>query len=35
LILNLYVPLLVVSLALLVWQLLSRRGEDLFGDRVG
>jgi len=32
LILNLYVPLLVVSLALLVWQLLSRRGEDLIGD---
>jgi len=32
LILNLYVPLLVVSLALLVWQLVSRRGEDLIGD---
>jgi hypothetical protein len=31
LILNMYVPLLVVSLALLVWQLVSRRGEDLFG----
>ncbi len=31
LILNLYVPLLVVSLALLVWQLVSRRGEDLDG----
>lgn len=29
LILNLYVPLLVVSLALLVWQLVSRHGEDL------
>jgi hypothetical protein len=28
-ILNIYVPLLVVSLALLVWQLVSRRGEDL------
>ncbi len=32
LILNLYVPLLVVSLALVVWQLVSRRGEDLVGD---
>lgn len=31
LILNLYVPLLVVSLGLLVWQLVSRRGEDLDG----
>ena len=30
-ILNLYVPLLVVSLALVVWQLVSRRGEDLDG----
>jgi hypothetical protein len=29
LILNLYVPLLVVSLALLIWQLVSRRGEYL------
>jgi len=29
LILNLFVPLLVVSLALVVWQLVSRRGEDL------
>jgi hypothetical protein len=29
LILNLYVPLLVVSLALMIWQLVSRRGEDL------
>ena len=34
LILNIYVPLLVVSLALLVWQLVSRRGEDLIGDEV-
>ena len=32
LILNMYVPLLVVSLGLLVWQLVSRRGEDLFSD---
>ena len=32
LILNLYVPLLVVSLGLVVWQLVSRRREDLFGD---
>ena len=30
-ILNFYVPLLVVSLALLIWQLVSRRGEDLVG----
>ena len=29
LILNIYVPLLVVSLALLVWQLVSRRGQEL------
>jgi hypothetical protein len=29
LILNVYVPLLVVSLALLIWQMVSRRGEDL------
>jgi hypothetical protein len=32
LILNLYVPLLVVSLGLLVWQLVSRHSEALFGD---
>ena len=31
LILNLYVPLLVVSLALVIWQLVSRRGEDPYG----
>jgi hypothetical protein len=31
LILNLYVPLLVVSLGLVVWQLVSRRGEDPYG----
>ena len=31
LILNMYVPLLVVSLGLLVWQAVSRRDEDLFG----
>ena len=31
LILNLYVPLLVVSLALLVWQLVTRRDESLLG----
>jgi hypothetical protein len=34
-ILNLYVPLLVVSLALLVWQLVSRRGEDPTDMRAG
>jgi hypothetical protein len=32
LILNVYVPVLVVSLGLLVWQLVSRRGEDLGGE---
>ncbi len=31
LILNPYVPLLVVSLGLVVWQLVSRRGEDPYG----
>jgi hypothetical protein len=32
LILNVYAPVLVVSLGLLVWQLVSRRGEDLGGE---
>ena len=31
LVLNLYVPLLVVSLALLIWQLVTRRDESLLG----
>ena len=34
LILNMYVPLLVVSLGLLVWQAVSRRDEALFGAEV-
>lgn len=33
-ILNLYVPLLVVSLAVLVWQLVSRRGESVIDTAV-
>ena len=33
LILGFYVPLLIVSLALIIWQLYSRRGESLTGEQ--